>query len=47
MEHLRAFLANLGGPEPFLTKVRLVLRNNAYKIAHHQNCCGHPGEPGC
>ena len=47
MDELRAFLANLRGPEPLLTKIRLVLRNNTYKIVHHQHCCGHPGEPGC
>ena len=47
LDELRAFLDNLRGPEPVLTKIRLVLRNNAIKIVHRQHCCGHPGEPGC
>jgi hypothetical protein len=47
MEVLRVLLANLSGPEPLPTKVRLALRNTAYKLRHHTHCCGHPGEPGC
>ncbi len=47
MEMLRAFLANFGGPEPLVTKLRLLVRNSAFKISHHAACCGHPGEPGC
>jgi hypothetical protein len=47
METLRAFLSNLSGPEPLGTKLRLLVRNNVYKLTHHTQCCGHPGEPGC
>ncbi len=43
----RAFFTNLSVPMPFWRKVRLLLRNNAIKIAKGQDCCGHPGEPGC
>jgi hypothetical protein len=42
-----ALFDNLGAPVPFWTKLRLVLRNSAYKVAHRTNCCGHPGQPGC
>jgi len=44
---MRAFFTNLAGPQPWTTKVRLLLRNNWLKIRHRQDCCGHPGEPGC
>lgn len=43
----RAFLTNLQGPEPWAVKLRLLLRNNWLKLIRRQNCCGHPGEPGC
>jgi hypothetical protein len=43
----RAFFTNLQGPEPWRVKLRLLLRNNWLKLQHLQNCCGHPGEPGC
>jgi hypothetical protein len=41
------FLANLAGPMPLGKKIVLLFRNNLYKIRHGENCCGHPGEPGC
>lgn len=44
---VRAFLTNLSGPEPWTVKIRLLLRNNWLKLRRRQNCCGHPGEPGC
>jgi hypothetical protein len=44
---VRGFLTNLAVPMPLWRKVRLLLRNNAIKVAKRQNCCGHPGEPGC
>ena len=44
---LRAFLANLKGPQPWSQKIRLLLRNNWIKLGKLQNCCGHFGEPGC
>jgi hypothetical protein len=47
MEPIRVWFSNLAGPEPLPVKLRLVLRNSAYKIWHRRQCCGHPGEPGC
>jgi hypothetical protein len=44
---LGAFFTNLSGSEPWTRKIRLLLRNNWLKLKHLQNCCGHPGEPGC
>lgn len=41
------FFTNLSGPQPLSKKIRLLLRNNAIKIRNRQDCCGHPGEPGC
>jgi hypothetical protein len=43
----RAFFTNLSGPQPWLEKVSLLLKNNWLKIKNFQDCCGHPGEPGC
>ncbi|HEC98922.1 MAG TPA: hypothetical protein ENN18_00855 [Proteobacteria bacterium] len=43
----RAFLTNLHVDLPWPEKVRLLIRNNWIKIRNLQNCCGHPGEPGC
>ena len=42
-----AFSRNLKVPMPLGRKVRLVVRNTAIKFKTRQNCCGHPGEPGC
>lgn len=44
---IRDFFTNLSGPLPVSEKIRLLLRNNALKIRNRQDCCGHPGEPGC
>jgi len=41
------FLVNLRQPGPLGWKIRRVLANNAFKIAHGQPCCGNRGEPGC
>ncbi len=41
------FLANLRIRMPWGDKIRLIIRNNFIKIKTRQNCCGHPGEPGC
>ena len=41
------FFSNLSGPMPLKDKISLLLRNNAIKIKNRQECCGHPGEPGC
>ncbi len=43
----RALVTNLRAPLPWPTKVKLLFRNNWLKIRNLQNCCGHPGEPGC
>jgi len=43
----RAFLTNLKGPESWHEKIRLLWRNNWTKLKNFQDCCGHPGEPGC
>lgn len=42
-----AFMVNLRKDMPLPEKIRLVLRNTGTKIVRLQNCCGHPGEPGC
>jgi len=44
---IRDFFTNLSGPLPLKEKIVLLLRNNAIKIRGRQDCCGHPGEPGC
>jgi hypothetical protein len=44
---IRDFFSNLSGPMPLKEKISLLLRNNAIKIRKQQDCCGHPGEPGC
>jgi hypothetical protein len=43
----RSFIYNLGGDRPWFEKAKLFLRNNWIKVKNVQNCCGHPGEPGC
>jgi hypothetical protein len=47
MPSLRASFHNLAAPMPLSKKLRLLWQNNLYKVRHHTNCCGHPGEPGC
>ncbi|MGV8082073.1 MAG: hypothetical protein AB2L09_00320 [Coriobacteriia bacterium] len=42
-----AFARNLRQPMPLGRKIRLVVRNSALKVVRLQQCCGHPGEPGC
>ena len=32
---------------PFVERCRKAVGNNAIKARKGQNCCGHPGEPGC
>lgn len=41
------FLTNLHVDMPLYKKVWLIFRNNMKKIITFNNCCGHPGEPGC
>jgi len=38
---------NLRQPMPLAEKLRLLARNTTIKITRVQQCCGHPGEPGC
>jgi hypothetical protein len=40
-------VANLKVQMPLGKKLKLLLRNNFIKIIKLQNCCNHPGEPGC
>jgi len=44
---IRDFFTNLSGPMSLRSKISLLIRNNAIKIKNQQDCCGHPGEPGC
>ena len=43
----RSLMSNLRQPMPLGRKVRFVVRNMKIKVQTRQNCCGHPGEPGC
>jgi len=43
----RDFISNLSIRLPWRKKIRLLLKNNLLKLKKRQNCCGHPGEPGC
>jgi len=47
MPTIRAFFTNMSVKMPLPKKIYLVLRNYGIKIVRRQNCCGHPGEPGC
>jgi hypothetical protein len=40
-------VANLKVRMPLGKKLKLLLKNNFIKIIKLQNCCNHPGEPGC
>ena len=42
-----AFMNNLKAPMPIGRKLELIARNTWIKVRLHQQCCGHPGEPGC
>lgn len=44
---LRQSWTNLRQPGPLGWKLKRFFANNASKLAHRRNCCGHPGEPGC
>jgi len=44
---MRAFLTNLGAPQPWPAKLKALLHNNWLKFRRLEDCCGHPGEPGC
>ncbi len=47
MPSAKAFFTNMKVPMPLHRKLQLVLRNNLTKMRKRQDCCGHPGEPGC
>ena len=47
MPNLRAVFANMRSPMPLGRKLQRVVANNWTKVRTRQNCCGHPGEPGC
>ena len=40
-------LANLRQPGPLGWKLQRLAANMWIKVSHRQQCCGHPGEPGC
>ena len=44
---IRDFLTNLDQPMPLSEKLSRLTRNLWRRVALRQNCCGHPGEPGC
>ena len=44
---MKAVFTNMNVQMPLHRKLYLVFRNNWIKIRTRQNCCGHPGEPGC
>jgi hypothetical protein len=47
-EHARNFFTNWRVYDaPFLTKLRLTLRNRLKATFSLEQCCGHVGEPGC
>ena len=47
MPTVKNFFTNMSVPMPLGKKLKLVFRNNWIKVSRKQNCCGHPGEPGC
>jgi predicted DCC family thiol-disulfide oxidoreductase YuxK len=47
MPSAKAFFTNMRAPMPLRRKLYLVVRNNLTKMRKRQDCCGHPGEPGC
>ena len=47
MPTARAFFTNMSVPMPVHKNLRPLIRNQSIKVWRRQNCCGHPGEPGC
>ena len=41
------FLTNLDQPVPLRVKLGKLVRNLWRRVVLVQDCCGHPGEPGC
>ncbi len=44
---VRDFVTNMDQPMPLGEKLTKLVRNLWRRVALGQNCCGHPGEPGC
>jgi hypothetical protein len=44
---LADFLTNLDQPMALRDKLGKLIRNLWRRVILRQNCCGHPGEPGC
>lgn len=44
---LSDYLTNLNQPLPRREKIAKVVSNLWRRVILRQNCCGHPGEPGC
>lgn len=44
---IRDFVTNMDQPMPLGEKLTKLARNLWRRVALRQNCCGHPGEPGC
>lgn len=42
-----AFWRNLRQPMPLSKKIKLLFSNLWRRVKLRQNCCDHPGEPGC
>lgn len=42
-----AIITNMQQDMPLPEKLRKLTRNVWRRIILMQNCCGHPGEPGC
>ncbi|MBI4286059.1 MAG: hypothetical protein HY670_09230 [Chloroflexi bacterium] len=47
MPSLKAYFTNMSAPMPLPRKLRLIFRNGWLRVWKRQDCCGHPGEPGC
>jgi hypothetical protein len=45
--NVKGVVSNLSKPMPLAKKLSLLIKNNTFKLLNLQNCCGHPGEPGC
>jgi hypothetical protein len=41
------WITNMKQPMPLGLKLTKLFRNIARRIVLRQDCCGHPGEPGC
>jgi hypothetical protein len=46
-QSFRSFLTNMSQPMPLPEKLGKLVRNFWRRAVLRQNCCGHPGEPGC